>query len=173
MPLRLADIDLRHLAEQAVEAMQLLAGEKNIRLVVQGPEIPLHVDRDLIRRVFINLIGNAVKFAPPGGQVTISVSASEGRTMARVHDDGCGIPEQYHQQIFEKFAQVDTCRLEHKHSTGLGLAFCRLAVVAHGGNIGVESRPGEGSTFWFTLPVSRVTDADAEPGKCPPQECRV
>jgi signal transduction histidine kinase len=171
MPLRLVGVDLRHLAEQAAEAMQLLAGAKNIRLVVQGPEVPLHADRDLIRRVFINLIGNAVKFAPQGGQVTISVSASDGRTRAEVHDDGCGIPEQYHQRIFEKFIQVDTCRPEHKHSTGLGLAFCRLAVVAHGGNVGVQSRPGEGSTFWFSLPVSHAADPSSELGKCPLQEC--
>ena len=171
MPLRLVGVDLRHLAEQAAEAMQLLAGAKNIRLVVQGPEVPLHADRDLIRRVFINLIGNAVKFAPQGGQVTISVSASDGQTRAEVHDNGCGIPEQYHQRIFEKFIQVDTCRPEHKHSTGLGLAFCRLAVVAHGGNVGVQSRPGEGSTFWFSLPVSHAGDPNSEPGKYPLQEC--
>jgi two-component system sensor histidine kinase/response regulator len=171
MPLRRANVELRHLAEEAAEAMQLLTGAKNIRLVVQGPEVFLYADKDLIRRVFVNLIGNAVKFTPAGGAVTISVSASDGQTRAEVRDNGCGIPEQYHERIFEKFSQVESSREECKHSTGLGLTFCKLAVAAHNGKIGVQSRPGEGSTFWFSLPVTHTGARSSEPEEHVFQEC--
>ena len=154
MPLRLRSIELRHLAEEASGGLQFLANVESIRVTVQGSEVPLYADADLIRRVFVNLIGNALKFTPKGGEVTISVSVSDGWVRAEVHDNGCGIPEQYHERIFDKFGQAECCRDERKHSTGLGLTFCKLAVVAHGGNIGVQSHPGRGSTFWFSLPMT-------------------
>lgn len=167
MPLHPAEADLRHLAEEAAETMHLLAGAKEIRLAVQGPSVPLHADTDLIRRVFINLIGNALKLTPKGGEVIITASASDGLARAEVHDTGIGIPEEYHERIFEKFGQIEgdpkreilrlgtqTGQPRHQHSSGLGLTFCRLAVGAHGGRIGVRSRPGAGSTFWFVLPLA-------------------
>jgi signal transduction histidine kinase len=130
---------------------------------VQGPETPLRVDADLIRRVFVNLIDNAIKFAPDGSEVAILISASDGLAQAHVHDHGCGIPEQYHQRIFDKFGQVDSARHGHRHSTGLGLAFCKLAVTAHHGAIGVQSRPGQGSTFWLSLPTNLPATGDSRP----------
>ncbi len=153
MPLHLTDADLRHLAEEAAETRHLLAGAKDIRLTVRGPSMPLQADINLIRRVFINLIGNALKFTPKGGEVTVTVAASEGLARAEVRDTGIGIPEEYHERIFEKFGQVEAGPPRHEHSSGLGLTFCRLTVVAHGGMIGVRSCVGEGSTFWFVLPV--------------------
>lgn len=164
MPLHLTDVDLRHLAEEAAEAMHLLAGAKNIRLSVQGPQVALHADTDLIRRVFINLIGNALKFTPKGGEVVVMVSTSDGLARAEVRDTGIGIPEEYHERIFEKFGQVETGQQRHGHSSGLGLTFCRLAVVAHDGMIGVQSRPGEGSAFWFALPVTNTKNPSSQPG---------
>jgi len=154
MPLHRTDVDLRHLAEKAAETMHLLARAKNIRLTVQGPETALQVDRDLIRRVFVNLIGNALKFTPQGGEVMVTVSASDGSAKAEVHDTGMGIAEEYHERIFEKFGQIEADSLRQEHSSGLGLTFCRLAVAAHGGTIGVRSRPGQDSTFWFVLPIA-------------------
>jgi two-component system sensor histidine kinase/response regulator len=165
MPLHRTDLDLRRLAEEAVEAMHLLAGAKDIRLSVQGPEVPLHADTDLLRRVFVNLIGNALKFTSKGGEITVSVSASDGLARAQVRDTGVGIPEECHERIFEKFGQVDARRQGHPHSSGLGLTFCRLAVVAHGGTVGVQSQPGQGSTFWFVLPVAGTEDPGSEPGE--------
>ncbi len=152
MPLHPADADLRHLAEEAAETMRLLAGAKEIRLAVQGPSVPLRADTDLIRRVFINLIGNALKFTPKGGDVFITTSTFDGLAAAEVHDTGIGIPEEYHERIFEKFGQIETDQPRPQHSSGLGLTFCRLVVGAHGGRIGVRSHPGAGSTFWFALP---------------------
>jgi signal transduction histidine kinase len=179
MPLHPADADLRRLAEEAVETMRLLAGAKEIRLAVQGPSVPLCADTDLIRRVFINLISNALKFTPKGGEVTITASAADGLAWADVHDTGIGIPEEYHERIFEKFGQIEgdpqreilrlgtqTGQPRHQHSSGLGLTFCRLAVVAHGGRIGVRSHPGAGSTFWFVLPQT------AEDGRPRTQDTR-
>jgi signal transduction histidine kinase len=163
MPLHPADADLRRLAEEAAETMHLLAGAKEIRLAVQGPSVPLHADTDLIRRVFINLIGNALKFTPKGGEVIITASASDGLAGAQVHDTGIGIPEEYHERIFEKFGQIEAGHFGPGHSSGLGLTFCRLAVGAHGGKIGVRSRPGAGSTFWFVLPVTGTKDLSSAP----------
>ncbi len=165
MPLRLTGTDLRHLADGAAKAMHLLAAAKKIRLTVQGPPVPLHGDPDLIRRVFINLLGNALKFTPAGGEVIVTISTSDGWARAEVRDTGLGIPEEYHERIFEKFGQVEARHQGHEHSSGLGLTFCRLAVVAHGGRIGVQSRLGAGSTFWFVLPATRTNAPHSEPGE--------
>lgn len=165
LPLHLTDADLRHLAEGAAEMMHLLAGAKNIRLIVQGPDVPLHVDANLVHRVFVNLIRNALKFTPQDGEVAVMVSASNGLARAEVRDTGIGIPKEHHERIFEKFGQVDTGQQRHECSFGLGLAFCRLAVVAHGGMIGVRSRPGAGSTFWFELPLANINDLSSEAGE--------
>jgi two-component system sensor histidine kinase/response regulator len=178
MPLHPADADLRRLAEEAVDTMRLLAGAKEIRLAVQGPSVALRADTDLIRRVFINLIGNALRFTPKGGEVIITASASDGLARAQVHDTGIGIPEEYHERIFEKFGQIEgdpkreilrlgtqTGQPRHQHSSGLGLTFCRLAVIAHGGRIGVRSRPGAGSTFWFELPQTAEDGGSTTEGR--------
>jgi two-component system sensor histidine kinase/response regulator len=163
VPLHRTNVDLRHLAEEAAGTMHLLADAGNIRLGVQGPQVPFHADTDLIRRVFINLIGNALKFTPKGGEVMVTVSASDGLAKAEVCDTGIGIPEEYHERIFEKFGQVDAGPRASRHSSGLGLTFCRLAVVAHGGTIGVRSRLGAGSTFWFVLPGINADDLNSAP----------
>jgi signal transduction histidine kinase len=82
----------------------------------------------------------------------VSVKRDAADVTLSVSDDGHGIPQDQHQKIFEKFGQTEAGQ-EHRHSTGLGLTFCRLAVEAHRGKIGVQSEPEKGSTFWFTLPV--------------------
>ncbi len=165
MPLRRTRVDLPHLAREAAETLHVLVGVKNIRLSVQGPQVPLCADPDLIRRVFINLIRNALKFTPEGGEVTVAVSAADGWATAEVRDTGIGIPEEYHERIFEKFGQVGAGPRTHERSFGLGLTFCRLAVVAHGGRIGVRSALGAGSTFWFVLPAARADDLNPVPGE--------
>jgi len=110
-------------------------------------------DAELISRVIENLINNAIKFTPKVGKISVSISESETETRVAVTDTGPGIPAKYHRRIFEKFGQVDG--RPKKSGTGLGLAFCKLAVEAHGGRIGVESEVGRGSSFWFTLPVRK------------------
>jgi PAS domain S-box-containing protein len=112
---------------------------------------PVEMDVDMIRRVLINLLENAVKYTRGGGRISVSAQRVPGFVQVNVTDGGPGIAPRDQQRIFEKFA-----RLHHEGQSrglGLGLAFCRLAVEVHGGRIWVESQPGQGSTFSFTLPV--------------------
>ena len=115
--------------------------------------VPLFAgDANKLCRTIVNLVANAIKFTRSGGTVTISVSQhSESLLRFAVRDTGPGIPAEAFQRIFEKFGQLDA---HNKVGTGLGLAFCKLAVEAHGGTIAVESTPGVGSTFSFTVPLA-------------------
>ena len=121
--------------------------------VVVDPALELDADHDLIERVLINLIGNALKFTPPTGRVLIRARQLEGVVRFEVQDNGEGIPAQDIERIFDKFGQVQTRQNGTKHSTGLGLTFCKLAIEAHGGQIGVHSEVGRGSIFWFQVPA--------------------
>lgn len=151
MPLQRQQHDLGAILRAAVDPVVPLLG--NRRFVQSMPETPITVtcDAQLIQRVMENLLNNAVKFTPPEGEIRLQLTPQAPGARVMLTDTGTGIPEQYHSTIFEKFAQVDSRRF--RHSTGLGLAFCRLAIEAHGGRIGVESQPGKGSTFWFELPA--------------------
>ncbi len=117
------------------------------------PELKIHADHDLLERVVINLLGNALKFTPATGQIGLRAFESKGDMRVEVKDSGEGIPTEDLGRIFDKFGQVETRQLGRKSSTGLGLTFCKLAVEAHGGCIGVESEVGHGSTFWFEIPM--------------------
>jgi NtrC-family two-component system sensor histidine kinase KinB len=111
-------------------------------------------DRQLVQRVLANLVANAIKHTPPGGRVTLSARRHGDRWLAvSVRDTGIGIPAELHAVIFEKFAQLGTANLQRR-GTGLGLTFCKMAIEAHGGRIWVESTPGQGATFTFTLPIA-------------------
>ena len=118
----------------------------------QSPPVMVDCDADLITRVIANLVGNAIKFTPEGSKVAISMERNGDGAKLCVADTGSGIPREYHEKIFEKFGQVEARQQRKMYSTGLGLTFCKLAVDAHGGKIGVESEVDRGSTFWFTLP---------------------
>jgi signal transduction histidine kinase len=114
--------------------------------------ISSHCDPALILRVIGNLLGNALKFTPETGAITITVTRIDGRPLVEVSDTGPGIPADFLVRIFDKFVQGKEGRRDKRYSTGLGLAFCKLAVEAHGGAIGVSSEVGVGSRFWFELP---------------------
>src|SRR5207253_10920504 len=101
--------------------------------------------------VLENLISNALKFTKSTGTIRVRVQGNAADATISVSDDGEGIPRDQHEHIFKKFGQTDSGG-KQRHSTGLGLAFCRLAAETHQGKIGVESEPGKGSRFWFTLP---------------------
>ena len=152
MPLKPAEVDLGTLAAEAVASL----GRSEHATVVQtngtGP-VRATVDPDLIRRVIANLVGNALKFSPRGGEVRLEVDQANSRARIRVRDRGRGIPKEYHEKIFEKFGQTNGDAAPLVRSSGLGLTFCKLAVEAHGGTIGVESEVGTGSTFCVELPA--------------------
>ncbi|HEY4721402.1 MAG TPA: ATP-binding protein, partial [Anaerolineae bacterium] len=112
-------------------------------------------DRELLSRVLDNLIDNAIRYTQPGGHIDITVDANDQTLTIGVGDDGEGIPLDEQTRIFDKFAQGSTSytRLAHQ-GAGLGLAFCRLAVEAHGGTITASGKPGQGAMFTITLPIA-------------------
>ena len=121
------------------------------------PDLPcVEADEDTLRRSLVNLLGNALKFTPQGGIVTVAAfyDASESALVFAVGDTGEGIPAHQVRRIFDKFGQVESRKAGRKMSTGLGLTFCKLVAEAHGGRIWVESKLGKGSRFLFTIPAS-------------------
>ena len=115
----------------------------------------VNCDGAIIRRVLNNLLGNAAKFTPPHGHITVILTREPGFVRVTVQDYGPGIPAEEQSLVFEKFGQGASGK--KAQGTGLGLTFCKLAVEAHGGQIGVHSSPGKGASFWFTLPEASLT----------------
>ena len=152
MPLNLSHCDLNELVEEAVQALGPLKDNHNVHIKSSDDPVSAFCDKDLIRRVIANLVGNAVKYTPESTEVRITVETNELQPRIAVSDTGAGIPKEYHDKIFDKFGQAKSRQEGKKYSTGLGLTFCKLAVEAHGGEIGVESESGKGSNFWFVLP---------------------
>ena len=149
-------LDADELVASAVSQVASLAGSENLTLVrrVAADLPPCRGDANKLRRVLVNLLGNAIKFTPAGGDVTVEAQrGADGQSLVfSVRDTGEGIPVEAFERIFEKFGQVESRQGGRIMSTGLGLTFCKLTVKAHGGNIAVESVPGKGSTFSFTIP---------------------
>jgi len=152
MPLRLQRDDVAEIARTAATRFTPLLQNRTLRCDAPPDPVVISCDADVIRRVLENLISNAVKFTKSDGTIRVIVQRNAADVTISVTDDGQGIPPDQHKHIFEKFGQTDG-GAQHRHSTGLGLAFCRLAVEAHEGKIGIQSEPGEGSTFTFTLPI--------------------
>ncbi len=154
MPLHLDSCDL---GEMAGEAVHLLGGLfKGLLVPVETAPGSTRVscDKSLVNRVLYNLLSNAAKFSPPDQPCKVVIQPLPGAVKVSVTDHGPGIDAEYHDRIFEKFGQGNAAAQRRLHSTGLGLTFCKLAVEAHGGRIGLASARGEGSTFWFVLPVA-------------------
>ena len=150
MSLQREPCDLAALASALLDTIHPLPDNRTVTLEAKEPSLFAPVDVGLIRRVLQNLLGNALKYTPVGGDVRVVLTPSRGEVRIEVIDLGPGIAPEYHQRIFEKYGQVED--RTNRVGTGLGLAFCKLAVEAHGGRIGVESEVGKGSTFWMTLP---------------------
>jgi two-component system phosphate regulon sensor histidine kinase PhoR len=155
----LDDVDLGALAATSTERLRLFAERQGVELAVDVAEDLPRVRGDDARlgQVFLNLVHNAVKFSPNGGQVTISVADAGDELVASVRDQGVGIPRTAIARIFERFYKVDRARVRGG-GTGLGLSIARHVVEQHGGRIWVESEEGSGSTFSFALPVPRLRD---------------
>jgi len=155
MKLRLTGCDLGLMLEEGVSGLNPLLQGSEIRFTPPKNPAMVLADHDIIFRVIQNLLANAIKFTPKtGGLIQLDVESSGNRICVNIKDNGPGIAPEYRQKIFEKFAQVELPAGRQKYSTGLGLTFCKLAVEAHGGKIGVDSEGGKGSTFWFELPMN-------------------
>lgn len=154
LELHLLPLDLGDLIEEIIAEERHLAETKGVSLEANPPSGPLDVtaDRDVLQRVLINLVDNALKFTRTEGRVWVEVHPGAEVTQVDVVDTGLGIPEGERERIFEKFTQVRE-HIQARRGSGLGLAFCRMAVEAHGGHIWVEDGPaGKGSRFAFTIP---------------------
>ncbi len=146
---------LMPIIEQALVANQAYAAPLSVRLeLTQGmPEANVAVDSDRLQQVLTNLLSNAAKFSPKGGTVEISVTRREGVVRVAVTDHGPGIPVEFQDRIFDKFAQADGSDQRQKGGTGLGLSITRAIVEKHGGIVSYDSRPDHGATFYFELPL--------------------
>jgi len=127
-----------------------LRGGKRLKVEIREPLPTMMGEREKISRVLNNLLNNALKYTDANGCITLSAQPEGDYVQFAVSDDGPGVPEEARERIFDKFAQAGGGT--QRQGTGLGLTFCRLIVEAHGGKIWVESEPGQGSTFYFTLP---------------------
>ncbi|WP_420630895.1 sensor histidine kinase [Candidatus Leptofilum sp.] len=140
----------------AVFQPQIVSSQKHLTLALPENLPPVVIDADLIDRVLDNLLSNALKYTESGGQITLRAQQIGNKLMVAVADDGEGIDPSVSSQIFDKFYQVrDGNGKPLRQGTGLGLSFCKMVVEAHNGRIWVESQPGEGSTFYFTLPFAQ------------------
>ncbi len=146
-------IDVGDMVREAVEQVRPVAVGRGVRLSSHiPPGLPLiEGDRNLLLRTLTNLLDNALKFTPPEGEIGVTVNPSSADVLQfAVSDTGPGIPLEFQERIFDRFARLPN---EKARGTGIGLAFCKLAVEAHRGRIWVESQPGKGATFKFTIPL--------------------
>jgi signal transduction histidine kinase len=150
MPLHRQARELAHTAGTAIESVAAFARKPARCVTLSGSAVAFY-DAEIVRRMVENLLINALKFSPDETEIRIEITREGDMARVAVCDDGPGIPPQHQQRIFEKFAQVKP--MHRRFGAGVGLAFCKLAAEAHGGQIGVTSQPGQGSVFWFTLPT--------------------
>lgn len=154
MPLKIVPTDLLALSREVATELGGVASEREVRIEVPSGTLWAMADADVVRRVVSNLMDNALRVVPRGGYVRVNADQDGDRVRLAVADNGPGIPEELHKQVFEKFGMVGIGGEKKPYSTGLGLHFSKLALEAMGGQIGVDSKVGEGSTFWFVLPAA-------------------
>ena len=156
MKLKLTDVDLADMARRAVEMLKATT-EKHTFIVDFPDNFPtITGDPQRLYEVLTNLLGNAIKYSPEAGAIEIGGQVFDKTIRLYVTDEGIGIPASEHQRIFERFHRVDNSLARKTPGTGLGLFLVRAVAEAHGGSVWVDSKPGEGSTFWVELPRHEV-----------------
>jgi heavy metal sensor kinase len=148
-------MSLNEVVRDCARAAQVLAMNKGVRLKTaqDSPSIVLNGDDELLKRMMLNLLDNAVKYTPEGGEISIALARQNGNAQIEVRDTGIGIPEADHGRIFDRFYRVDKARSRALGGAGLGLSIVRWIVEVHGGKIEVNSAPGRGSKFVVELPL--------------------
>jgi two-component system phosphate regulon sensor histidine kinase PhoR len=151
------ETDLPGLTRAVLAELAPLITEKEHRVaVVTAPEAELAcvlVDDQLLRQAMVNIVSNAVKYTPPGGEITVTIAREDGVVSWLVRDNGIGIPERAKAKISEKFYRADNATAVDANGRGLGLYMVRLIVTRFGGRICWTSEEGRGTTFGFTLPL--------------------
>ena len=154
MNLKVENLPLADLVTHSKYQVELLMMAKSIGFDNQiDPSMIIEADADIISRIFVNLFTNAIKYMPIGGKIEVKAEGKNERVHISVLDTGKGIPKDVQAHIFDKFWQSDPKKFGMSTSNGLGLTFCKLATMAHGGEIHVESEEGNGATFVFDLPI--------------------
>ena len=148
-------VRLDELVADCARAAQVLAKQKGLRLKIDGslPAITLNGDDEMLKRMLLNLLDNAVKYTPRGGEIEIELASQNGDAFIMVTDNGIGIPAKEQPRIFDRFYRVDKARSRALGGAGLGLSIARWIVAGHGGSLSVESAPGRGSVFTVKLPL--------------------
>lgn len=154
MPMQMEPVEVIPLIERVLEATYAYGSRYGITFELhnEAPDVRIYADADRLMQVLTNLLSNAAKFSPAGSSVTLTVARRERDVRVCVADRGVGIPNEYQQHIFKKFAQIDSSSSRQKEGTGLGLSISKAIVEMHGGCIGCESEPGAGATFFFDVP---------------------
>ena len=151
LELRLEEVSVKHILDSALSQVRHLLKDKNLSLEENVLDNNVNVDKDILIRVFVNLLTNAVKYAPLNGKIGVKIEREGERLLCSVQDEGVGIPKDKINAIFDSFSQVAPKDSGGIGSTGLGLTFVKLALEAHDSQIQVDSEEGKGSTFSFYL----------------------
>jgi signal transduction histidine kinase/DNA-binding response OmpR family regulator len=161
-------IDLQSLLEQVVENKRIGPNPPTITLTVTPPAkgIKLEADSNRIQQVLDNLLSNAIKFTDSGGHIEVDVEKRKKALRVSVVDHGPGIPKEFQDRAFEAFSQADSSSTRRQGGVGLGLSICKSIMEAHGGTIGFASKEGEGTTFYFELPLGHRHRASGKGQQC-------
>jgi two-component system sensor histidine kinase/response regulator len=151
MPVTPKQTDLAALLPKAVASLGPPPSEITVAYEMPSGPVSISCDPDLVSRVVVNLVGNAFKFTPRKGRVCVGLVDEPDRVRITVEDNGPGIPPEYRTKVFEKFGQAPLGQASGARSSGIGLTFCKLAIEAHGGKIGLEAAEGGGARFWIEL----------------------
>lgn len=154
-------LDLLSVVRETIAVFQANSNGIAMHLLKEPIPPPVHADADRLRQVLLNLLSNAVKFSPRGGDITIGTRHEGADVIVWIHDQGIGIASDAVPKLFTKFFRENNKETHKISGTGLGLALVKRIITAHGGQIWVESAPGKGSTFFFTLPVVTATTASS------------
>jgi two-component system sensor histidine kinase/response regulator len=159
MKLEVSECDLVQVVGESLDELDSLVGARQVAFEHPTPPTVVLADSEIVTRIVQNLLANALRLTPDDGEIRIGIVPGAEQTRVFVTDTGPGISPDFQRKIFDKYAQVERAATGRAYTTGLGLTFCKLAVEAHGGQIGVDSKEGTGSTFWFTLPSGGIRGA--------------
>jgi histidine kinase len=165
LPVIAREFDLRHALHEIAAQFEPLFSANDVHLNVQTPPslVPVWADPDRVDQILINILSNAYRYTPVGGQVTLRAGVHDGEMLIAVQDTGVGISAEHLPHVFERFYRVDKSRARHSGGNGIGLAIARHLVYAQGGTIWATSAgEGQGTTFCFTLPLAPVMAAERQ-----------
>jgi anti-sigma regulatory factor (Ser/Thr protein kinase) len=163
------EISINFLAGEACRQVEFMLTQKNIQILQDIPQnLYSLADVEILNRVFVNLLTNAIKYSPQNSQINLIAKQQETHLICQIEDEGKGIPADKVAYIFQKFTRLEVDTRKKYGATGLGLTFCKMAIEAHKGNIGVTNRAGKGATFWFSLPVAYLKET--LPAHIPPND---